>query len=99
VRNLAGSPDNQVFLRHLLGLATAFGFHTVAEGVATAEDAAILKREGVAFLQGYYYGRPSLDRQWLQGGSNSGIVCVLPERADGNDGASHVAVKRAANAD
>src|SRR4029077_8769631 len=65
IHNLAGSPDSQVFLRHLLGLAKGFGFETVAECVATAEDAAILRHEGVGFLQGYYFGRPVLDRPWL----------------------------------
>ncbi|HEX3953939.1 MAG TPA: GGDEF and EAL domain-containing protein [Stellaceae bacterium] len=65
IRNLAGNPDSQVFLRHLLGLAKGFGFHTVAECVATAEDAEILRREGVGLLQGYYFGRPSLERPWL----------------------------------
>jgi diguanylate cyclase (GGDEF)-like protein/PAS domain S-box-containing protein len=75
VRNLAASPESQVFLRHLLGLAKSFGFHTVAECVETAEEAAILQREGVGFMQGYYYGRPSLDRPWLaSAGSNDGIV-------------------------
>ncbi|HVA14629.1 MAG TPA: GGDEF and EAL domain-containing protein [Stellaceae bacterium] len=65
VRNLTQSPDNQVFLRHLVGLADTLGLHTVAEMVETAEEAAILRREGVAFLQGYYFGRPSLDKPWL----------------------------------
>jgi EAL domain-containing protein (putative c-di-GMP-specific phosphodiesterase class I) len=65
VHNLAGSPENQVFLRHLLGLANGFGFATVAEGVGTAEDAEILKAEGVGFLQGFHFGRPTLDRPWL----------------------------------
>ncbi len=65
ISNLAGSPDNQVFLRHLLGLAKGFGFHTVAECVATAEDAAILRREGVGLMQGHHFGHPSLDRPWL----------------------------------
>src|SRR5947209_18480531 len=54
IHNLSRNPDSQVFLRHLLGLAKGFGFNTVAECVATAEDAAILRREGVGFLQGYY---------------------------------------------
>ena len=67
IRNLAGSPENQVFLRHLLGLAKGFGFETVAECVATAEDAAILRREGAGLLQGYHFGRPSLERPWLGG--------------------------------
>jgi len=65
IHNLAGNPDNQVFLRHLLGLAKGFGFQTVAECVATAEDAAILRREGVGMLQGHYFGHPSLERPWL----------------------------------
>ena len=64
-RNLAGNPENQVFLRHLIGLAKGFGFMTVAEGVAASEDAAILRREGINFLQGYHFGRPSLDRPWM----------------------------------
>ena len=54
-----------MFLRHLLGLAKGFGFSTVAECVATAEDAAILRREGVGLMQGHHFGRPSLERPWL----------------------------------
>ncbi len=92
VHNLAGSPDSQVFLRHLLGLAKGFGFHTVAEGVATAEDAAILQREGVGFLQGYYFGRPALDRPWLAAGSNSGIILPIPApETAGSSAANHSA--------
>jgi EAL domain-containing protein (putative c-di-GMP-specific phosphodiesterase class I) len=33
--------------------------------VETAEEAAILRREGVKFLQGYYFGKPSLEKPWL----------------------------------
>ncbi len=67
VRNLATSPESRVFLRHLLGLAQGFGFRTVAECVETAEEAAILRSEGVGFLQGYYFGRPTIERAWLAG--------------------------------
>ncbi len=64
-----------MFLRHLVGLADTLGLHTVAEMVETAEEAAILQREGVKFLQGYYFGKPTLDRPWL----------ALPETTrDGN---------------
>jgi diguanylate cyclase (GGDEF)-like protein len=65
VRNLTESPDNQVFLRHLVGLAKGLGLQTVAEMVETAEEAALLRREGVGFLQGYYFGAPSLEKPWL----------------------------------
>jgi diguanylate cyclase (GGDEF)-like protein len=64
VRNLAESQDNQIFLRHLVGLADAFGLITVAECVESARDAAILLQEGVRFLQGYHFGRPTLEQPW-----------------------------------
>src|SRR5579862_824418 len=66
VRNLTQSPDNQVFLRHLVGLAKGLGLQTVAECVETAEEAAILRREGVGFLQGYYFGAPALEKPWAE---------------------------------
>jgi len=64
VRNLAESSDNQIFLRHLVGLADAFGLVTVAECVESARDAAILRQEGVRFLQGFHFGRPTLEKPW-----------------------------------
>jgi len=61
VRNLADNVDNQLFIRNLLGLAEAYGMETVAECVETQEDARFLIGEGVKYLQGYYFGRPSLE--------------------------------------
>jgi diguanylate cyclase (GGDEF)-like protein/PAS domain S-box-containing protein len=90
IHNLAGSPENQVFLRHLLGLAKGFGFATVAECVANAEDAAILRREGVGLLQGNHFGRPSLVRPWL--------VPAQPTALKAIDNRPRAAVRRAANA-
>lgn len=52
-------------MRNLLGMADAFGLKTVAECVETGEDAGFLANEGVHYLQGYYFGRPSLERPWL----------------------------------
>jgi EAL domain-containing protein (putative c-di-GMP-specific phosphodiesterase class I) len=34
--------------------------------VETAEEADILRRAGVGFLQGYYFGKPTLEKPWLQ---------------------------------
>ncbi len=65
VRNLAGSPENQDFLRHLLGLTKGFGLSTVAECVENAEEAALLRAEGIGYLQGYHLGRPTIERAWL----------------------------------
>jgi EAL domain-containing protein (putative c-di-GMP-specific phosphodiesterase class I) len=56
-------------VRNLLGMADAFGLKTVAECVETGEDAGFLAGEGVHYLQGYYFGRPSLERPWAQAGN------------------------------
>jgi EAL domain-containing protein (putative c-di-GMP-specific phosphodiesterase class I) len=65
VRSLAANPRSRVFLRHLLGLTSGFGLTTVAECVETAEQAALLRAEGVGYLQGYLLGRPTTDRAWI----------------------------------
>jgi EAL domain-containing protein (putative c-di-GMP-specific phosphodiesterase class I) len=65
VRNLAESLENRVFLRHLLSLTKSFGLSSVAECVESAEDAALLRAEGVGYLQGYYLGPPTVERLWL----------------------------------
>jgi EAL domain-containing protein (putative c-di-GMP-specific phosphodiesterase class I) len=64
VRNLVQNREDQIFLRHLVGLAGGLGLATVAECVETAAGAAILRREGVGFLQGYYFGVPTIEKPW-----------------------------------
>ncbi len=66
IRDITTNRESQVFLRHLLGLAEGFGFATIAEGVETEDEADILRREGVGFLQGHLYGMAALDPPWLQ---------------------------------
>ncbi len=75
VRNLTESKENQLFIRNLLSLARTFNLCTVAECVETAEDAAILTREGVNLLQGYYFGKPEVSPAWRVNGP------ARPERA------------------
>jgi EAL domain-containing protein (putative c-di-GMP-specific phosphodiesterase class I) len=65
VRNLPARRENRIILRHLLGLTRGFGFATVAECVETAEEAALLREAGVGYLQGYHFGRPTIERPWL----------------------------------
>ena len=65
IRNLADSPENRVFLRHLLGLTKGFGLSTIAECVENAADAALLRAEGIGYLQGYHIGAPTTQRPWL----------------------------------
>ncbi|TMJ66866.1 MAG: EAL domain-containing protein [Alphaproteobacteria bacterium] len=65
IRNLADNPENRVFLRHLLGLTKGFGLNTIAECVESAADAALLRAEGIGYLQGYHIGAPTTQRPWL----------------------------------
>jgi EAL domain-containing protein (putative c-di-GMP-specific phosphodiesterase class I) len=64
VRNIVTRRDSQLFVRHLLGLAKGLGLTTVAEWVETAEDVALLRELGVELLQGYYFGKPTIDAPW-----------------------------------
>ncbi len=64
VTGTATNPDNQLFVRALVGIARGFGLATVAEFVETADEARILRDEGVGQLQGYLFGRPEMARPW-----------------------------------
>jgi len=61
VRELEKNPKNMIFIRSLIDLARNFGLLTVAECVETMGEASLLAKEGVALLQGYAFGKPSLD--------------------------------------
>lgn len=76
VRNVSTNLDNQLFVRTLLGMAQSFGLATVAECVETAEDADILARQGLDFLQGYYFGRPAIERPWRDAIATPAAVLV-----------------------
>jgi EAL domain-containing protein (putative c-di-GMP-specific phosphodiesterase class I) len=66
VGNLTSRPQTRMFLRHLLGLIKGFGLTTVAECVENAEDAALLRAEGIGYLQGHHFGRPTIGRGSLR---------------------------------
>ena len=36
----------------------------MAECVETAEDAEVLAQQGIDYLQGWYYGKPLIERPW-----------------------------------
>ncbi|RDU95821.1 cyclic di-GMP phosphodiesterase [Trinickia dinghuensis] len=48
----------QSLVRSVLGLARAFGFTVVAEGVETEREVQFLKDIGVDYAQGFFYARP-----------------------------------------
>ena len=64
IKNLARNPNNQTFVRMMVDLAQTFSVKTVAEMVENPADAALLKRLGVDYLQGYMFGIPSSSPAW-----------------------------------
>ena len=64
VKNLSDSPENQVCVRTLVGLARSFDIKTVAEWVGSDEDAALLQNFGVDYFQGFHFGEPLIDPKW-----------------------------------
>jgi len=64
VKGLAASRDNQIFVRTLVDLARNFNLSTVAEWVTDAREADILRAFGVDYLQGFYFGKPEIEKPW-----------------------------------
>lgn len=64
IRGIATDADNQVLTRAILAISQQFDMFTVAECVESAADAQTLAHLGVDFLQGYYFGAPTVDPQW-----------------------------------
>ena len=66
VEGLVNSPENQIFVRTLVGLAKSFNLKTTAEWVGTEEDAALLESFGVDYFQGFHFGEPVLEPDWMK---------------------------------
>lgn len=64
IRGIATDPDNQVLTCAVIAIAQQFDMFTVAEFVESAPDAQMLGQLGVDFLQGYYFGAPTVDPPW-----------------------------------
>ncbi len=67
IRNLTGAagPDF-VLVETMIGLAHKLGFRVVAEGIETAEAAAVLTRLGCEEAQGFWFARPMEPTPFVQ---------------------------------
>jgi len=66
IKGLSESPDNQVFVRTLVGLAKSCNLKVVAEWVGSEEDAQLLEAMGVDYFQGFFFGEPEISPDWLK---------------------------------
>ena len=58
IDGLSSEPGDTAIVSSILSLAFAMGKHTIAEGVETREQAAMLLRMGCGVAQGYFFSRP-----------------------------------------
>jgi diguanylate cyclase (GGDEF)-like protein len=58
VSELASSDDAMAIIRAVTGLGKSLGMVTTAEGVESAEQLALLRREGCTQAQGYLFSKP-----------------------------------------
>ncbi|WIM99721.1 bifunctional diguanylate cyclase/phosphodiesterase [Actinoplanes oblitus] len=65
VDNITEAGRHTVIARALIQVSDGLGLTAVAEGVETAEQAAALYDLGYRLLQGYYFGKPSAEPQFL----------------------------------
>ncbi len=64
ITDLSVTPHKQTFVRMMVDLAQTFNVKTVAEFVNTPQDADLLTRLGVDYLQGYMFGVPNTSPDW-----------------------------------
>lgn len=66
IRGIATNPDNQVITEAMLSIGRHFDMMTVAESIETLEDAQFMMDAGVDFMQGYFFGTPTVKPWWRQ---------------------------------
>ncbi|GAB4178459.1 MAG: EAL domain-containing protein [Thalassobaculales bacterium] len=59
IRGISTNPTKQAIVGNLVDLSRKLGARTIAEGIEEPADAEWLRQAGVAFLQGYLFGRPA----------------------------------------
>lgn len=60
VRDIDREPRRQAIVRAMVGMCRELDTLLIAEGIETAEEAAVLRDLGVRYHQGYWYARPAL---------------------------------------
>ena len=65
LRGVPGNAEQEHLVRMMIAIARGLGMKTVVEGVETEEVARWLIQEKADMMQGYYFGRPSIDRPWI----------------------------------
>ncbi len=58
IKNLTNSPDDQIFVKSLSAMVSAFGMEIIAEFVGDQQTLCMINELGVTHGQGYFIGKP-----------------------------------------
>lgn len=58
VRDIQNDADDKAIVSAIINMAHSLGFHTIAEGVESADQLEFLREQGCDEVQGYYYSKP-----------------------------------------
>jgi diguanylate cyclase (GGDEF)-like protein/PAS domain S-box-containing protein len=64
VRDISTDPEDKAIVGAIIHMAESLGLNTIAEGVETVEQLDYLREQGCTEVQGYYYSRPILPKQF-----------------------------------
>jgi len=65
VRNISKKSTDLVIIQTIIGMANNLGIEVIAEGVETEEQRDLLWDLGCRIYQGYLFGRPSPNEQFV----------------------------------
>lgn len=58
MRDLLSDADDRAIVQAIISMAHSLELETIAEGVETAAQQALLQQLGCQAIQGYHYGKP-----------------------------------------
>ena len=72
VRDVRQSPNAEAIVRTVIALGQSLGLEVIAEGVDSQEQTDWLRRNGCTRFQGYLFGRPVAEPEWLASVAGAG---------------------------
>lgn len=66
VRDITNDTEDKAIVTAIINMATSLGMQTIAEGVETADQLALLRINGCHEVQGFYFSKPlSVEQFWV----------------------------------